>query len=382
MRNFLCREAEVNEEIEKYGTFACVNDRDTVYYYRTFDGALCKYEIDSNQIHLMPAHSIPIQGGEPVEWMFLDENIIISITGNGKYVLLYNLIDQTSASIHINDNTSDWANYAYAYYSKGTLIVFSRKDYRFILIDIYQKAIKEDIVLELTPNTIFFDGCMVGNRVWLFEQNTENVYWFDLVTKKSGVSSLGEKIRGINCILSEQNSILIMNETGSIYRYFVEKGKIIKLWESKNNHYAGKLISTDRYFFELPAAGKDIVRINKSNYVGEIVLDYPEDFRYKTCTTEYKYTAFFESEGKIFSLMRFANYILSIDKASGDIEWIKPILPEKKEEDEYYNLIKTRHVFNGNMTFEDFILRNWDYRYTDLGVNHGSLIWKDLYEAL
>lgn len=382
MRDFLCREADVNEEVEKYGTFTCVKDRNIVYYYRTFDGALCKYEIDSNQIHLMSSHNIPTQGGEPVEWMFLDKNIIISIAGNGKDVLLYNLIDQNSTSIHINDNTIDWANYVYAHYSKGTLSVFSRNDYRFILIDIYEKIIKEDIVLELTPNTMFFDGCVIRNRLWLFEQDAESAYWFDLITKKSGISSLGERIRGINCILAEQDSILIMNETGTLYRYFVESGKIIKLWESKKNYFVGKLISTERYFLELPTSGKDIVRINKSNYVGEIVLDYPEDFNYKTCTTEHKYTACFESDGKIFFLMRIANYLLSIDKTSGDIEWIKPVLPEKEEEDEYYNLIKTKRTFNGNMRFEDFVLRKWNGQHTDIDVKQGSLIWKTLNKTL
>lgn len=381
MRNFLGREAKVRERIEKYGTFACVKDCNTVYYYRTFDGTLCSYEIDSNQIHLISAHNIPFQSGEPVEWMFLDENIIISVTGNGKEVLLYNLIDQTSASIYINGNTSDWANYVYAYYSKGTLIVFSRKEYRYILIDSYEKSIKEDIVLDLAPNTIFIDGCMVGNRVWIFEQNAESIYWFDLTKKETGVSSLEEKIEGINCILPEQNSILIMNETGSIYRYFVENGKIIKLWESKKNYHVGKLISTDQYFFELPAGGEDIVRINKNDYAKEIVSNYPEDFRYKSCTTEYKYTACFESEGKIFFLMRIANYILSIDKTSGDIEWIKPNLPEKEEEDEYYSLVRTRYAFNGNMTFEDFISGNWNYQYTDSDVKQGNLIWKALYKT-
>lgn len=351
----LARETGSVGGIEDYAAYTCVRIGINVFFYRSLDGALCKYDILSNRVHLLSPWVEGIRySNEPVEWIGNEGKALISISGDGDMVITHGEVEQKNL---FNSESKGWGNYVYVEQKDKTIIAISRKKPEFITMNVesdYSKAAKR-VPINFDIKGMLWDACKIENIVWIVEKNVDFLLWVNLETGETGKENIGLIINNISCIEQREHFIIIMTEEGSLYEYDTKDRIIKSIFISEKNYGMGKLLLGENYFLELPASGKDIIRISKDTSCAWVADNYEDDFCYKNCTTEYKFTAFFEYSGKVYCLPRKANYILSFDGEKGNVNWIKPQLPDEKEKREYLRKIKISSGQNFKMSLEEYL---------------------------
>ena len=93
---------------------------------------------------------------------------------------------------------------------------------------------------------------------------------------------------------------------------------------------------TDKNIWLLPDLGEDIYVYYSESKKLEKYDGYPEGFAYLMTENWGKYISAREYKGIYYHDMHSANCILCIDKNSGEEKWIKPSIPGRMEECQYY----------------------------------------------
>ena len=352
----LTKEISPVDGIEAYAAYTCVRIGTDVFFYRSLDGALCKYDILDNKIHILFPWAKGVRySNEPVEWIGNEGKILISISGDGDKVITH---DGTRENTFLfNNGSKGWGNHVYIELKEKKIIAISRKKSELITMSIgtdHAEEVKR-LPMKFEVKHMLWDACKIENIVWIVERNIAFLLWINLETGEFGKENIGQTINNVICAEPQNHSIIIMTEEGSLYEYDTIDKAVKTIVTSEKNYGMGKLLLGENYFLELPASGKNIIRISKDNGDVWLVDNYADNFLYRNSTTEYKFTAFFEYLGKLYCLPRMANYILSFDGRKGDINWIKPQLPDEKEKQEYLRKMRVSDSQEIKMSLEDYL---------------------------
>ena len=149
MSTQIYREIKRVRREDKYKAFAGVVYNCRLYFFSSYNGQLCSYDFAKNQINIEPIeYKLDNVLGEPVRCMFLDGTKIISLTGDCRYVIIFDVDTLEYDLISIGNICEGWSEYIYATYQNGKLYLFVKPGIRLFEINIYENTQKEVILLE------------------------------------------------------------------------------------------------------------------------------------------------------------------------------------------------------------------------------------------
>lgn len=179
-----------------------------------------------------------------------------------------------------------------------------------------------------------------GGKVYFFLRNSSMVTEYDLCTNQyreySLTRQLGNLVRiqyfdGLFFLPSRDGGLSSWDAAGNVLEPLVSP-----FIEEDNSHYFSMCTATRKNIWMLPDIGEDIYIYCRESRKLEKYDGYPEGFAYLKTENWGKYITSHEYKGIFYHDMHSANCILCIDKNSGEGKWIKPSIPGRMEECQYY----------------------------------------------
>lgn len=186
---------------------------------------------------------------------------------------------------------------------------------------------------KITEITNYLDGvdevqcaCRVDDEVWLLPKDTNVIYCYNLQSASKEKYDLKKVIKDCVHAIFRDGYIYILNMDGVIYKWDIEKQELQEITlmrtDPKQKATMSKIIFAGNRIILLPAYGKDIKILDRLTGQAEIYKDYPND--YYDETEWLKYYGYCEDESFYYFATCSGNYMLEIEKQSGELIWIKP----------------------------------------------------------
>ncbi len=263
---------------------------------------------------------------------------------NGNRLLKYNTNENTCQYFYIDCNRKEWDNYAaFAQYGEYLYIIPRFLD-ELIKIEICSGKVQRDKKIHFKENGENFGKPWYGFQgekvIWFFEKESNRVISYDMEKDVWENYELSVTINDCVHAVLYNNRMYILSSEGNIYGWNTENKLLEKIAdcsnESKDGNIFYRIAITDKIIFVLPGLGQDIFCIDKNTKEISKYKSYPNDFRYLVPEGWSKYYGYCEDEDYYYFAMRSMNFILSLNKNSGEEQWIKSQLPTCQEYKNFY----------------------------------------------
>lgn len=276
----------------------------------------------------------------------LGDNVFV-LELNGKRLMKYNVIEKKCTYININCDKKGWGNFATIGCEGKSLYIFPIYTDGLIKVDLKTSKVKKEKALYSRMQdykinrkaqeefTYFWRGCQFGNIVWLFPRKGNLVIAYDMETDTWQEYELSIAIENCEHVIEYTDKLYILSSKGKIYRWGMKDELVEEIADCSNSETDSTTFSriavTNKRIFLFPALGKDIFFIDLNTGKINKYSDYPADFRYCGPEGWSKYYGYCEDEEYYYFAMRSTNYILTLNKREGKVEWLKPKLPSYEE---------------------------------------------------
>ncbi len=318
----------------------CALNQNSLFFYTNGGECFVKMDLNTKKIYFLqePSCDSTFRIGD---FMLTDENKIYTLEIQGKKLVEYTIENNTYKYYNISCNKELWGNFAAFAKHKNTIYIFLRNDNNIVSLDLSSGEIKRDSGLYdnlfLNKASYFAHGCQRGEEMWLLVHNEPVIVVYDMDIEQYQRYQLPDEVGA--CIYASwfNNELFLLNHEGKLYVWNVDENHIefiasvCKSLNYQNGFIVDRFVVTNQNIWVLPNLGLDIYLINRNTGDVSIYNNYPEDFQYLGYTTWSKYYGYCEDSMNYFLAMRTTNYLLSINKFTGEENWIRPILPSVSE---------------------------------------------------
>lgn len=201
-----------------------------------------------------------------------------------------------------------------------------------------------------------------------------------------------ERIENLVDAIYIDENIYFLNWFGSIYKWDLKQKQIEIIetlkTEPDETKSVSKIIYAGNKLIVFPSLGEDINILDVSTYERKIYQGYPSDFMYQ----EKKWSKFYgycEDDQYFYFAMRSANYVLKVDKQSGEFIWLKPNIPTSETIQKVQSLFlkETARIklIMGKTHFSEKTLKITELIKMDLksnGNNRSTLVGSKIYKEI
>lgn len=300
---------------------------------------------------------LPVQ----VDSLIYDEKKIYILELDGRRLLQYDVVSKGFRCLYINYDGDSWGNFVMFTKQGEYIYIFPRKAGNLFKIDLHKESIiREKINLSINENRCLSCAFRSGNKVVLIGEKGESLWIYDLISGKFAEQSIEEKMETIVAASAFEDTAYLLGIKGSVYVCSTKNYSIRRIRKCNQDiepYTLGNITVTQKNIWLLPTLGDSIHILDRDSLKVNVFKEYPHDFSYIDLAGNSKYYGYGENQDTYFWAQRMGNYMLSIDKNSGQGEWIKLINPLK--EDLYNALLENvRQVNEGRLnafTLIDFL---------------------------
>lgn len=341
------------KKIQDYTFVDCDIYNQEIYFFTEKEPAFCKMDIRTCKVSYI--ESFEKQGPD----VFLHKSVMVLVVENklysldrgGRYLLVYDFQQDTYKNIEIGCNFESSANFISMNRYKNSVLIFTKKQNLLVKVDCESDGVTKKELLEKEMGHLNLScSCQVGDEVLLFQEDVSEVIIYNAGNDNISKIKLNKKMMGCKDVKWQNGSF-----------YILCQNNVIALWNRKDNVLneidkigeieGGMLFVVNEYICILPSQGDDIYLYNIVMDKVERYKDYPQDFSYVVPGEWKKYIRFCEGKDRYYIAMRASNYMLSLNKSDGEIEWIRPNLPN-----DYLRLQKYRIMHKNILQESDFSL--------------------------
>lgn len=176
-------------------------------------------------------------------------------------------------------------------------------------------------------------ACRVRNSVWILPKNEDMLYCYDLLKRSKQKYELHRVLHDCVHAVFQDGCIYILNRFGKIYIWNINERKLSEITVSETEHdeelSMSRIIAAGNKLILLPGKNSTIKILDLIAEKVEIYHDYPENFYDQTVWL--RFYGYCEDEKYYYFAMCASNYLLKIEKRSGELIWIKPEYSKRKE---------------------------------------------------
>ena len=321
--------------IDKRSLFSsCVLVKDAIFTFTQSGNLPVKIDLNSREMRYVD----DLTGYRPFisEDILTDGKYIYAFSLNGKNLLRWDLLNKCCSYFEIDCGKREWGNYAAIAKYEEFIYIFPKYSEQLIKFNVETGALQRDKNLYMKIYTQFkgleeynyFEcGCQFGNLVWLFQEQKNMIIMYDMKSDTWKEYKLSLKVRHCVHMVLYLGNIYILDSCGKIYFWNIETHFIELLIDysamSNSSTEFGRIAVTNNKIYMLPALGKDIVCMFLMTKEIEIYQNYPIQFQYLASDSWSKYQGYCEDSDYYYFAMRSANFILAINKRSGQEYWMK-----------------------------------------------------------
>lgn len=323
--------------------------------------AYCDFVIVDGRIFFINHRSLPvcldIQGGtaeivsdikgysdvlllDDMEKMVQTNGKIYGFEARSENMVIYDPIGKSCQCKKLNYRQNAWGNSLSIIPYRDDIYVFPKyKDYILKIDTKTDQVIKIDNATYTQMNKDVCAG-IKGGYVYFLGRNSNKAVEYNLDTNQCREYGLSHDLGNIVCVQYFDGLFFLLSRDGELATWDAEDNVLKTLVPSfikgDNIHYFSRCTVTKENIWLLPDLGEDIYVYCQENAKLEKYNGYPEGFAYLMTKDWGKYLTAHEYKGMYYHDMHSANHILCIDKNSGKEKWIKPSIPGRMEECQYY----------------------------------------------
>lgn len=297
-----------------------------------------------------------------VDSMAYESGKLYLLEQGGRWVMEYSVLEKRSRIFDINCGFYSCLNIASVSVFEGKLFLCPSFKDVMVIIDLETGNVeerpdlcggekyvfhREDIVYVYggkkipSPYGLFSCGCRVETDMWIFLEREPIVIRYGLLTGAVKRYQLPEEMKGSIHAVWKEDIFYILTVEGNIYLWETGMEKAELLWSAEGEApypYFRKMAVTDKNIWLLPFLGEDIYIIDLKQKEKKKYDGYPKDFHYYTDLDPEKsrYFDYCEDSENYYFAMHCTNYILVIEKVTGQGKWISPIEPDLYDKIKYY----------------------------------------------
>lgn len=378
VKNYQVNELDEQRKVERDSLFLeCANIDGKLYSFTIFKKIPITIDKNSGEINCLENLKDYDQTFITYKMMSI-KNSIFALELNGKRIMKYDINKKICQYFNINCNDREWENYAGCATYEKYLYIFPRYQNKIVKINIESGSIQ--IVSKIYSDINFYKkyqyskkeleyfscGCQRENIMWLFQRQGNIIGLYNLKYNTYQEYRISITINDCVHAMWHKDILYLLSSEGRIYCWNQIDGTIERIADCACSNSDmpintfSRIVVTDESIVLLPSLGKDIFYVNLETKKIEKYLSYPIEFRYYEVEGWSKYYGLCEDENYYYFAMRSTNYILTVDKQSGTIQWIKPIFPSYKKYKEVYKNYSNNLFSELNCSIEDmfFLLNN------------------------
>lgn len=291
----------------------------------------------------------------------------IAALGKGKRIPLLESKQEISVMF-----AGKWNEKIVVMYSNG--FVFSEIDVMkgtYSFFDLGPALLKKD-TNEIDADYIGLDEGVII----IFKRGENRLVCLDIGSNRMTECHYPKELKQVFHTVYREKKIFVLNTDGEIYLWDFKKNTAELMWKSRESgqslHYGRIHFFKDKVILLPSLRGKDIL-VFDINFDHETRYDnYSKGFSYNM-QDQYKYIRYTESEDEIIYPMRSSYYVMTMNKDSGEINWIQP---DRENICDMYKAFIKRHkelyLPEGNIEF--------DFVDTDVEIKRrltvGEKIWR------
>lgn len=361
----------------------------SLYWITEIGGHIMKMDLDKYNIEYIQIDGLSAEENLAQSCIFYqEEDTIYAFINNGQKLLLYNHIKHTYRLLKLGLEKKNLSMFAEVAKRGDELIIVPIYSNDIVRINITtgeiecQKVICETEKMEddIAPYFAKFDE-KIDDVMWLFSSRTLEVFQYNFYTGKKKDYKLPVEIGSPIDVVRYRGNFLILTQQGDIYSWNIKQNNIeniMGLKQERNNVFSKICIASDKLWI-LPFHGKDILVYDLKNKFISKFEQYPHDFKYDAPSCMSKYTYAIQDESKYYFAMHASNYILRVNKDTGEGNWINAKWPEKEADIECL-LSEEKLVFQelemDFATYLEFVEREKKEKKVEECEN-GRKIWKE-----
>ena len=301
----------------------CIYTGQALFFYANDIGRIVKYDLQKNTNTILSYDSQNVD----LDLAIYYDGVIYLVEVSGKNLVVYHLKDDTWKWVPIGCDNDQDGNFAYLDHASHKILIFTREQQTLVLYDVIRERI-ERVRYPADASKRYITGCRFRDRYLIFPENGQNVLEYDVMNRQWKVHHLSEALKNCVHVMVSEDEIYILQTNGRILRWNYESGEMEVIISAENVYEekkaAVRLCLTKEDIIVLPSLAKDIIRIHRGNYEATIYRDYPKDFSYDVERKYWsKYYGYCESDAEYYFSCRTSEYILKVEKQSGNISWIK-----------------------------------------------------------
>ena len=339
-----------SRRIKRYQFSICTYFDGFLYFFSNFSSLGMKMDLITNRITYIEKSKNDIyENPDTVDGMEIVNGKLCILGIKGDCVCTCDLGGVGYNRITIACSEKEWGNYtAYTSY-KEDVYIFPR--YRRCIIKLNAHTQRVEYITELYKEVEqyilqknwdyceFVQGCKVGTAMWLLSENGKLLVSYDMENGETKIYELPYSITNCQQLVYANKKFYFLVGNGTVYTWNFQKiDTLFTIEDTCDKEYEFcRLAVTRQKIYVLPFLGNDIWVYNRKNEKVEKFETYPQEFEYLAPKGWSKYYGYCENEQYYFFAMRSMNYLLKVNKNSGQSDWIKPILPSIEEEFEVYS---------------------------------------------
>ena len=265
---------------------------------------------------------------------------VYGFESRSKNMVIYDPEKNCCQCKELDFHEKDWGN-ALAIISYGNNIYIFPK-YKDYIIKIDTKT--DQVTKTDNPAYVQMDRNVVAGvndgQVYFFLRNSSKVTEYDLCSGQCREHGLLRELGNLVCARYFEGFFFLMSRDGELLAWDADSNvleTLVSPFEREENPpYFSMCTVTKKNIWLLPDIGEDIYVYSRESKNLEKYDRYPAGFAYLMTKDWGKYLTAHEYGGIYYHDMHSANCILCIDKNTGEEKWIKPTIPGREEECQYY----------------------------------------------
>lgn len=248
-------------------------------------------------------------------------NKLYAMENNGSSMMIYNETDGVCRWISLNCGIRAWGNFTNAFCYGDFLYFFHRKENWITCYNLTSDVVEK---LEYEAGVFSICSCRIGNKVWIFPKDGNEIHVFDLDKRICVMHELEISLENVIACASDREKIYLLQNFGLVYVLKQSDLSVEVINFSMGvdmESVMGRILCVSNKLILLPATGNDIQIIDLDKRNIRVYTDYPKDFMYDDILWSKYYTIC--QDDKYYYLLRKSNYLLKINKEDGCFSWIK-----------------------------------------------------------
>lgn len=305
----------------------CVYNQCCLYFFSNLYALPMKKNLITGETNFLPIYLKESLWKRKTDLEVLFGRCLYLLDMRGQYLIKYNIDTYKASCYEIDCSHSIDGNFAYMDVLDNNIYIFTREAGKFVIFDTCKEEVKS-VVYPDTGENKYLCGCKMGGSFFVFPQDGSQV--LEYVTKENiwKVHKLQENLNQCVHVAVSKDKICILLADGTIFQWNVTKEKLIPidydLQVYTQQETAGRICCVNDEIIILPSCAQGIVRINCDSHKADIYRDYPLNFSYDPNKKYWsKYYGYCENDTEYYFSCMASEYILKIEKQSGEFSWMK-----------------------------------------------------------